>query len=214
MSKTYLKRNRPSLWTFVAVNIAAFWGIVVWGADFSAIETAWASLSAKDGVAVMLAPVVVFVFNGLLPADAKARIVYLRWRNPLPGCRAFSVHLPAEVRADPQRLAERWGPFPTDAASQNQLWYDILKSVESELEVREAYRDSLLSRDLAAFAFLFLLLLGCASVLSGAAWAVKGVYLACLLAQCVGTVAAARNYGVRFVRTTLAVGSRVGGRTG
>ena len=209
MKKEYLKASyKGTLRTIVALNIAVFWGVVVSAADFSTVAGIVNSLSAKDGVVGMLAPIAVFVLNGWLSADMKARIVYLRYRDPLPGCRAFSVHLAHEARADPERLARRWGPLPTGPADQNRLWYRMFKSVEGELEVREAHRDSLLSRDLAGFGFLFLLLLGSGTAFGDADWATKGFYVAAVVAQCVGTVIAARTYGVRFVRTTLALASQ------
>ena len=84
----------------------------------------------------------------------------------------------------------------------------MFKSVETELEVHEAHRNSLLSRDLAGFAFLFLLILGARTAFGAAAWMTKGLYLAALVVQCVATIIAARTYGVRLVRTTMAIASR------
>ena len=35
-------------------------------------------------------PILVVIFMGILNAPMKDRIVFWRWNNPLPGCRAFS----------------------------------------------------------------------------------------------------------------------------
>jgi len=56
-------------------------------------ERAW-----KDIGAVALAAVATTILNGILSPDAKARIVFWRWRHPLPGCRAFSHYLKKDVR--------------------------------------------------------------------------------------------------------------------
>ena len=209
MAKEYLKSSyKRTLRTVAGVNVAVFWGVVVSAADFSAVTAIVGSVSVKDSVVGMVAPIAVFLLNGWLSADMKARIVYLRWRDPLPGSRAFSIHLPRESRADPGRLAHRWGPFPTSAIDQNRLWYRIFKSVDTELEIHEAHRDSLLSRDLAGFGFLFLLLFGPGTAFGAAEWTTKGVYLAALVAQCAGAIVAARSYGIRLVRTTLAIASQ------
>ena len=209
MAKEYLKGSyKGTLRTFAGVNVAVFWGVIVSAADFSAATAILDAMSVKDSVVGMVAPIAVFLLNGWLSADMKARIVYLRWRNPLPGSRAFSTHLDRETRADRSRLAHRWGPFPADPADQNRLRYDIFKSVETELEVHEAHRDSLLSRDLAGFGFLFFLLFGTGTAFGAADATTKGVYLAALVAQCLATIVAARTYGFRLVRTTLAIASK------
>ena len=209
MTKEYLKGSyKGTLWIIAALNVAVFWVVVVSAADFSTVGAVLNSLTAKDSAVGMIAPVAVFVLNGWLSADTKAVIVHLRYRHALPGCRAFSLHLPREARADPQGLAHRWGPFPTDPVEQNRLWYRMFKSVEGEIEVHEAHRDSLLSRDLAGFAVIFLLLFGIGTAVGTAEWSTKGWYLAALSAQCGGTIAAARTYGIRLVRTTLALASQ------
>ena len=209
MATEYLKSSyKGTLRTVAGVNVAVFWGVIVSAADFSVVTAIVDSISVKDSVVGMIAPVAVFLLNGSLSADMKARIVYLRWRDPLPGSRAFSIHLAQESRADPHRLARRWGPFPTSPIDQNRLWYHIFKSVDTELEIHEAHRDSLQSRDLAGFGFLFLLLFGAGTTFGTAEWTTKCVYLAALVAQCAATIVAARSYGIRLVRTTLAIASQ------
>ena len=205
MTKEYLKDSyKGTLRTVAGINVAVFWVVIASAADLSAVTAILDSMSLKDHLVGLLAPITVFLLNGWLSADMKARIVYLRWRDPLPGCRAFSVHLTHESRADPRRLAHRWGRFPVNPADQNRLWYRMFKSVE----VQEAHRDSLLSRDLAGFAFLFLVILGAGTAFGAAEWTTKGLYLAALVAQCVATIVAARSYGVRLVRTTMAIASQ------
>ena len=209
MTKEYLKDSyKGTLNSFAGVNVAVFWGIVISASDFSTVAALVGSISVKDSIVGLVAPISVFLLNGWLSADMKARIVYLRAYYPLPGSRAFSVHLLREARADAEYLARRWGPFPTDPAAQNTLWYRIFKSVDGELEVHEAHRDSLLSRDLTGFSFLFLLLFGTGTAFGAAEWTTKGTYLAALVAQYAATGAAARTYGFRLVRTTLAIASQ------
>ena len=209
MTKEYLKSgNKGALRAFATVNVAVFWAVIVSGADFSTVAAITDSISTKDSFVGMFAPIAVFLLNGWLSADMKARIVYLRWRDPLPGSRAFSIHLRREPRADPARLADRWGQFPTGATDQNRLWYRMFKSIETKLEIHEAHRDSLLSRDLAGFAFLFVILFVPGIAFGAAESTTKSVYAATLVGQCVAAIVAARSYGVRLVRATLAIASQ------
>ena len=210
MTKTeYLKDSYKSrLYVVAAINVALFWVVVIFRADFSMIWTLLSSISLKDGIVGVITPIGAFVLDGLLSADTKARVVYWRFKHPLPGSRAFSVHLKKETRADPERLVRQWGVFPDDPAEQNRLWYRIYRSVEKELRVHEAHRAWLFSRDLTAYTVLFVVIFGIATLVSDALWPIGWWYLAGLTTQYVTAMTAARNYGVRFVRTVLAVASQ------
>ena len=93
-STEYLKNSYKSQLRIVAVfNVAIFWSAIISGADFSALATLLGSISIEHGVIGLFAPIGTFLLDGLLSADAKARLVYWRYRHPLPGSRAFSEHL-------------------------------------------------------------------------------------------------------------------------
>lgn len=190
------------------VNVAAFWVVVVGHGDFSSYWSLLNSISVKDGIIALIVPIVTFVLDGLISSDTKARIVYWKCRHPLPASRAFSIHLPSEPRADPKRLDGKWGPFPNDPGKQNRLWYKIYRSVEQEIRVREAHRAWLFARDLSAYTVLFLVIFGVATLISKTPLSVGGWYLAALFTQSAAVIVAARNCGVRFVRTVLAVASQ------
>lgn len=205
----YLKQSYGSrLNVVLAINVVAFSVVVISDGDFSTFRSLLSSMSFKDGLVGLTAPIAAFILDGLLSADAKARIVYCRYCHPLPGSRAFSVHLLNEARADPERLARHWGAFPTDPIAQNRLWYRIYRSVEDEVRVREAHRAWLFARDLSAYAALFFILFGAAAWIAGTRWVVSSWYLVGITTQLVASIAAARTYGVRFVRTVLAVASQ------
>ena len=191
----------------LVINVVAFWVVVVWHANLSQIVAVLESVSLKEGLLGLTSSVGAFVLDGLLSADAKARVVYWRLRHPLPGSRAFSEHLRTENRADPDSLENSWGRLPSDPAQQNRLWYRIYRSVEEESRVREAHRSWLFSRDLASHAFLFAVLFGVGALISDAPWNTAVTYLVALALQFTVAVAAARTYGVRFVCTVLAVAS-------
>ena len=210
MKKTeFLKDSyKWQLRTVTVVNVAVFWSVVIYDAEFSEISALLSSVSINDGIVGLIAPIATFIIDGLLSADAKARVTYWRYSHPLPGSRAFSDHLDKEVRADPDRLVRQWGALPDDPAAQNRLWFRIYKSVDAEIRVREAHRAWLYSRDLNAYAVLFLTIFGTSTLISDARWAVAAWYLVALALQYLAVMTAARTYGVRFVRTVLAIASQ------
>ena len=205
----YIKSSyKWQLRVVVVLNISIFWGVFTSGLDFSAIANTIESLSLEHGAIGILATIGTFILDGQFSADAKARLVFWRYRNPLPACRAFSYHLSRELRADQDRLLSKWGPFPTDPLDQNKLWYRIYKCFEQEVRVNESHRAWLFSRDLTAFAVLFLIILGFAAVISDAKTSVALSYTFALMVQWLTVTIAAKNYGVRFVRTVLTIASQ------
>ena len=215
MSTEYLKDSyKWPLRAMAALNVAIFLAVVFTRADFSEIGTLLSSISIKDGTVGLIASIGAFVLDGLLSADTKARIIYWKYTHPLPGSRAFSEHLGEEPRADPDRLAQQWGAFPDDPVEQNRLWYRIYKNVEEEIRVHEAHRAWLFSRDIAAYAVLFLAFFGIGTLISDTPWTSARWYLVGLAGQYLLAIAAARTYGVRFVRTVLTIASQTGTDTG
>ena len=204
----YLKDSyKWSLRMFAIINVAVFWGVVSLGADISAITSLIASISPKEGIIALIAPIGTFVLDGLISADTKARLVYWRYQNPLPGSFAFSRYLKTDSRIEPNHLSQRWGKFPNDPIEQNNLWYRIYKSAENEIRVREAHRASLYSRDLTNQSALFLVFFGIATFFSNTPWDATTWYLFVLAVQYLAIMVAARTYGIRFVQTVLVISS-------
>ena len=205
----YLKDSyKLQLWTIVAFNIVVFWAMIISHADLSTFVASLEGLSIKDGLIGSIVPLVVFVLDTLWSPTAKARIVYWRWRHPLPGSRAFAIHLYEEHRADPNRLEKNWGPFPENPVDQNRLWYHIYEFFNAENRVREAHRSWLFSRDLTGLVFLFLISFGTAAPFTDASWTVCGWYLVALTVQYALVMIAARTQGIRFVRQVLVIASQ------
>ena len=204
----YLKDSyKWSLRVFTIINVAVFWGVVILGADISAVTSLIASISPKEGIIALIAPIGTFVLDGLISADNKARLIYWRYHNPLPGSLAFTRYLKTDSRIEPSRLSQRWGKFPSDPVEQNRLWYQIYKRVENEIRVREAHRASLYSRDLTTQSALFLVFFGIAIFFSNTPWNAITWYLLVLAVQYLALMVAARTYGIRFVQTVLAIAS-------
>ena len=153
------------------------------------------------GVGVIIAGVV----NGLLSANSKARLVFWRWSNPLPGSFAFSRYAQQDPRIDPAALGKITDSWPSDPTEQNRLWYRLYKSVENEPAVTDAHRHFLLTRDYTAIAFLLLMTAGPLGFYFIASMMPAIAYVGLLMLQYLLARQAASNYGVRFVTSVLAL---------
>ena len=124
-----------------------------------------------------------------------------------PAARPLASTSKPTPRADPEKLANNWGPFPDQPDQQNVLWYGIYRSVEHDIRVKEAHRVWLYARDLTAYAALFLSIMGMAALILGTPVASIAWYLPALAVQYLATMILARKLGVRLVRTVLAIAS-------
>ncbi len=197
-------QNRWQLWLIIAANAVVFYGACQWETfQMSGLKAALAS--AANLLPVGLAIVVTTVANGLLSSSMKDRLVFLRWREALPGHRAFAFHAKEDPRIDFTRLQRACGnKIPTEPKDQNSLWYRFYLELHDVPSVQQVHRDFLLLRDYTGLALLFLIGLGIAAAFLVAPWKACGVYLGILLLQLIVVRHAAATYGVRFVCTVLA----------
>lgn len=197
-------KNAAYLWTFVGINLATFFSLLFSKrfAGFS-IEHYWNRVTAKDGIIVVCIPIATIVLTGVLSDTMKARLVFWRWRNPLPGCRAFTVLMKTDPRIDVSALKMKHGDLPRAAQAQNSLWYRLYLEHGETLVVSEAHRIYLLTRDMATLSVAFLVVFSVAIVMDSGGWRLATSYIGLLLLQYVFIAAAARNYGNRFVLNVL-----------
>jgi Na+(H+)/acetate symporter ActP len=200
-------QNRLGLALVAAANVVAFYGMSVFGGivglDWVQVGQAWVNvLPASLGV------VLVGVLNAQLDADTKARLVHMKWRDPLPGSAAFTRLGPKDPRVDMQALTRRLRTLPTDPARQNAVWYGLYKEIRSEPAVTHANKEYLFTRDYHVFALGFLFAFGVASFWTVEDLAARAWYVAALAAQVLLTGQAARTHGKRLVCTVLAMSAK------
>ena len=202
--KSLKDQVRWQLWLLIAANFLLFFGFAKTDAILSA-GFAGAMTGATNLLPVGIALVVTSVLNGQLTADVKARLVFLRWRYPLPGHRAFSLYGPGDPRIDMHRIYSSLGTKkPSTPAEENQAWYRMYKQVEHDSAVLHTHREFLLLRDYAAMAALFLVF-GLVTFFLIDSWKAASLYLALLIVQFLVVRRAAANYGIRLVTTVLAI---------
>jgi hypothetical protein len=202
--KSLKDQNTASLVAILIVNIAIFAVVLktdqLLAADYQEVLKHWQAL-----IPAGLGAILIGVVNGLLSVQAKARLVFWRWHNPLPGSRAFSHYVHLDPRIDVAALNSKVGPFPAKPNEQNALWYKLYKSVENDPRVLHVHRLFLLTRDYAGIAFMLLIIFGGIGAVAMQTYKTELLYTAALLIQFVTSAVAARNYGTRFVNTVIAL---------
>ena len=197
-------QNRWQLWLTIAANFTAFYVTCQAGA-LAQSGIMGLLTGATNLLPVGLALIVTSVANGLLNAAMKARLVFFRWSYALPGHRAFTKHGPNDPRVDMDYLKKVLAnKMPVSPEDQNRVWYRLYKEIENNPAIAQSHREFLFNRDYAAFAFLFLIGFGPASL-----WVTNFSHLALgycafLLVQFLVVRHVAATYGVRFVTTVLA----------
>ena len=162
---------------------------------------------APGAASLAIIAIVGLILRGVLPSSVRDGLVHLRWRNPLPGSRAFSAIGPRDPRVDMKKLKAAYGPLPRKPGEQNSKFYSIYREFRDEPGVLDAHRSYLLARDLSVVSFF------CTITLPFGAWFATGpgrtaiwyglVLLVVTLVLCI----AAKSYGRRFVENTLSVAS-------
>ncbi len=187
----------------MAANLALYFAVSGSGAvfigDWAGLAAQWAALLPAG-----LGLIVVGVLNAQADAISKARLVFMRWHDPLPASEAFTRLAPSDPRIDLAALERKFGPLPTDAKGQNALWYRLYKSIEGDAAVEHAHREYLFTRDFHFLAALMLIGLGVLAIATFVGVGKTLLYLAILAIQLLMTGQAARNHGRRLVCTVLA----------
>lgn len=201
--KSLKDQNKWPLWITIAVNWLVFYSIIQSGAlSVSGVKALLTDVSNLLPAGIAL--IVTSVANGLLSANTKARLVFLRWRHPLPGSRAFSKLAAQDPRIDLVRLKKLLGnKMPNGPEEENRIWFRFYKELEHDKAVLDVHRDFLFTRDYTALSTLFLVIFGGAALYLDRA-KVSGTYAALLLVQLLIVRQAASTYGNRFVCTVLA----------
>lgn len=171
------------------------------------LPTGWAEATSRwQSIAPAgLGFVLVGVLNSQLSPDTKARIIFARYRNPLPGARAFTELGPADPRVDMAKLEQKLGPLPIEPVEQNRTWYGLYRSIRDEATVLGIHRDYLFYRDYGSAAVIMLFLLSAGALCFADHWQPIALYAVLLVIQAALAVRAARDRGRRFVTTVLAI---------
>ena len=125
---TLKTKNTPYLLGFLVLVYIGF--AMANGFDWSfakSMEISNNGIKLDNPVLSIAVYILALFLTYLLPSEWKHRLIYLRWRNPLPGCRIFTDLLHKDQRISREALVSEHGELPSDADKQNKLWYKILQ---------------------------------------------------------------------------------------
>ena len=195
---------RLQMWAIIGANVVALFVATHYDA-YNANGAMGLLPELSRMVPIGLGLVIATVANGVVSADLKARLVFLRWRDVLPGHRAFSVYGPADPRIDMAKIAKLLNDqVPTSPPDQNRAWYKMLKEVDADPPVRQAHRDFLFTRDYATLSTLMIVPFGAVAICTIDMARPLVFYLLFLVFQFVIVRHVASTYGKRLVTTVMA----------
>jgi hypothetical protein len=199
-----LKNYRLALFGIIVANAAFYYTVVQ---NNAILAGNWINLAQNIGSAFPagLGLILTGIINAQLSPEMKARIVFMSWKDPLPGCKAFTCHAQSDPRVDVACLELTHGPLPSAPREQNALWYKLYKTIENEPAVKQVHRAFLFTRDYTSLALMFVLFFGIAGFVQISSKLVALGYLGLLVLQLALVSQAARNHGNRFVTTVLAI---------
>jgi hypothetical protein len=206
MGKSLKHKNTARLIAVCAANLAVY-AVLVKGDAIADGDWHRVLSAAADFLPASLGLVIISVLNGLMSPLAKARLVFWRWRHPLPGCRAFSEHAKKDPRINLPALRSKLGSLPKAEGEQNSTWYKMYRTIETDVAVADVHKEYLFTRDYAALAALMVPILGGLAFWQASSLWRASSYLTFLVAQYAIVRIAASNYGQRFVCTVLAIKS-------
>lgn len=198
-------KNVPQLWVFLAANILILC-VLIFPGYLKTLTTGFDIVFLLKALGVSIAPLFLFLSNGLVSSHQKAVLVFWKLKNPLPGSEAFSKLSKNDTRIDRAKLKSVYGSLPKSPIEQNKLWYKIYKKNSSNMIVSDSHRAFLLARDLTSLCILFVVFLGIPVLIIGK-WPISLYYFMGLLLQYVIVVIGAQNRGRRFVTNVLAIES-------
>ncbi len=204
MTTSLKEQNNSKIWLFIAVNSLIFYSVLVSGRiELNGLKEAL--VSAATLVPAAIAGALATAINALPSSQMKARLVYLRWTNPLPGHRVFTRYAPRDPRIDMDQLKQVLRTIPTNEDEQNRVWYRLYKPVADQSVINAVHRDFLLMRDFTALAAILILLMAPFAAYLIADKLVAGVFITLLGVELLFFGRAAANCGIRMATNVLAI---------
>lgn len=167
------------------------------------LEAAVAPGTAAFGLIVVAS----LLLLGIINPNWRDRIIHWRWRDPLPGCRAFTDIGPQSSHVNMPELEGRYGSLPIECSEQNKLFYKIYRRYRDDIGVLDAHGRYLAARDIGTITALLAITLPWLAWWATENFWRSAAYGAALLAIYGFCVIAAKNYSWRMVQHVLALAS-------
>lgn len=199
--KTYLKsKNIPIIILFIIWCISIYITFLAGFDDFwNELQMKFMEFKSKEGFIVAFMPVLLIIFSGLVSSELKAKLVFWRIKNALPGHRAFSSLAPCDARIDMKRLKAKMKTIPKDPKEQNTSWHRLYKKYEEAPTVKNSHRNFLLARDLSTISLIFAFFGTVGLIFGRVNLKVLLMYFFAMVAHYIAFAVTAQNHGKRFV---------------
>jgi hypothetical protein len=202
--RTLNQQNMPWLVGVLVANAVIFYLVV----QTDSVSIKEFGTSFKDWQSVVqagLGAVVVGILTAQFNEETRARLVFWRWHNPLPGYRVFTEYGPKDGRFRMDAVETVCGGvLPTDPQAQNAKWYQLYRGVADRLTVQDAHRNYLFYRNYAVISILLIIAFGVSGFWLVPCLTTAAVYFVALVLQYGLVCRAAQNNGIAFVTNVLA----------
>ncbi|MXO60916.1 hypothetical protein GRI89_15340 [Altererythrobacter salegens] len=176
-------------------------------ADRATLTNQLEAFAAPGTAALGLIVIASLLLLGFIPPIWRDRIMHWRWKDPLPGSRAFSKIGPAAANVDMRKLRTEHGAFPRAGDKQNALFYSIYRSHREDVGVLDAHGRYLAARDIGTITALLSVTLPWLAWWATEELVKSAIYGASLLVIYALCVVASKNYSLRMVQNVLAAAS-------
>lgn len=153
---------------------------------------------------LFILPILSIILNGIMPNSLKEFFVFWRFKERLPGFKAFSKYGIQDARIDMNRLKAKYPEINTKLFDENVLWYKIYQKHQKAPSVWDAQKNYLFTRDMTTLSIYFIAI--SLFIEFYLAIDLKSLYLFFLIEYFV-LVLSCRNYSVKFVTNVLALES-------
>lgn len=206
VKKRYIKsENRKWLICYLLLHIVIF-ALFSSLINFSIVDADQliSKLKNPQGFIPLTAAILIIVLEGIFKNSVKEFLVFWKFKNRLPGHRAFSHIGPNDPRIDMERV-KRLFPheIPVDPKEQNNEWFRLYRQYQDELQVFHSHKVFLLTRDLSSFTVVFIPVAILGHFLLGSKPQMFVYHLLILVVLFVLISLSARHYGERFVANIL-----------
>lgn len=207
-SSSLKAENGKAIWLLVSADIVAI-VLVLTGFAFTQASLSELAQSAfiRELLFAAAGPLVAVYLNDLLSSNAKASIIFWRFKDTLPGHRAFSEHVESDSRIDTAALKKKIGEFPQNPRDQNTCWYRLYQKHQSNVIISDSHKRFLLFRDSSTLTLLIFVIAGVATALSEIPLGLWALIAGGLAMQFLWLSVSARNTGKRLVQNVLALES-------
>lgn len=206
VKERYIKsENRKWLIGYLLLHIVIF-ALFANLINFSLIDADQliSKLKNPQGFIPLTAAILIIVLEGILKNSVKEFLVFWRFKNRLPGHRAFSHIGPGDPRIDMEKVRQLFPRgIPVDPKEQNREWFRLYRHYQDELQVFHSHKVFLLTRDLTSLTVLFIPLAILGHFLIGSDSPMLVYHLLIIVVLFIVISSTARNYGERFVANIL-----------